>query len=521
MFTWHALERVVNRQDTPQSQRGAPCLRFGALCRWVGRDSLDASSIAPRREAKAGTWRAGVLYIGMVIGVCVMAWPADGLAQASGQEREITLSPQAPAQEREITLSPRAPGQETPLDLAGLPKEIVGVKVSGFLVGSFSYNSAIQMVPEFAGGAPALADPGATNFSFDKFGLSLSRTFAPWLSASGSIEVESHRNRHVHGFDPDFGCPGTGPCIERFGTEEPEIEVGLDKFVVTAVAPLGNGLALSLGRFDVPFGIERHDEPLILTATTSEVFRFGRPQKVTGFQTAYQVNPNVDFALFLVNRWESETTEDDFNDNNKGKTVGGRVGFTPFPTTGLLNFGIGSFYGPEQEDDDSDKRWVVDLDATWTPVSRFLIAGEFVFGGEQNFEARKVGQPIFQAPLSGDVNWFGFYVLGHYDVRPWFGLSVRYGYFDDQDGSRTGVEQKLQSLTFAPIVHLSRLIPDLRPTGATYARTRHPIDWVDLKIEYRYNHSNRPVFSDEDPGVDLLEADETSHQFQFQIVANF
>ncbi|MCI0526670.1 MAG: porin, partial [Nitrospira sp.] len=432
----------------------------------------------------------------------------------------------------------------TPLDLAGLPKEIAGVKVGGFLVGSFSYNSHIQMVPEFAGGAPALANPGETNFAFDKFGLTLSRVFAPWLSVSGSIEVESHRNQHTHGFNPTFGCPeeegegnhedkvienfhedeenGHEPlCIERFGAEEPEIEVSLDRFNVTARAPIGNGLAFSLGRFDVPFGIERHDEPLILTATTSEVFRFGRPQRVTGFQAAYQFNPLVDIAVFLVNRQESETTEDDFNDNNEGKTVGGRIGITPSPKSGLLSFGIGGFYGPEQEDNDSSKRWVVDLDATWNPISQFFITGEFVFGSESEFESRQVGAPIFQAPIEGDVDWFGFYLLGHYDVHPWFGLSFRYGYFDDQDGAKTGIEQKLQSITFAPIIHLSRLIPDLRPTGAAYARTRHPIDWVDLRFEYRYNHSDRPVFSDAEPEVDILEADEASHQFQLQLIANF
>ncbi len=89
------------------------------------------------------------------------------------------------------------------------------------------------------------------------------------------------------------------------------------------------------------------------------------------------------------------------------------------------------------------------------------------------------------------------------------------------DGGRTGVKQVLQSWTVVPILHLSRLIPELAPTGATFTRTRHPIDWVDVKVEYRLNHSNRPVFSDAKPGVDILEADQTSHQVQLQLVVNF
>jgi hypothetical protein len=57
-------------------------------------------------------------------------------------------------------------------------------------------------------------------------------------------------------------------------------------------------------------------------------------------------------------------------DDNRDKSYGGRIGFTPFPRQGLLNFGIGAFYGPEQDDVNSNKRWV--LDFTWTPMPRFL-----------------------------------------------------------------------------------------------------------------------------------------------------
>jgi len=52
-----------------------------------------------------------------------------------------------------------------------------------------------------------------------------------------------------------------------------------------------------------------------------------------------------------VNRAESDTTHTPFDDNNKGKSLGGRLGFTPFPGGTLLNFGLGGFWGPEQDDD--------------------------------------------------------------------------------------------------------------------------------------------------------------------------
>lgn len=267
--------------------------------------------------------------------------------------------------EKEIKLPPRVdplPERGSLLEAAGLPRtEIFGARIGGFFVGSLSYNSDLQTVPEFAGGAPALSDARRSNFRFDKFGLGISKTFASWLSASATIEVESHRDRHTHlitAADPNRrGCPA-GLACERFGAEEAETEIVLDKFAITAVAPLGNGLGLSLGRFDVPFGIERHDEPLLLTATTSEVFRYGRPNKMTGFQSAYTFAPWLDVSGWVVNRWEAETTHDDFNDNNRGKSFGGRIGLTPFARTELLNLGIGGFYGPEQDEKSKNKRWV-------------------------------------------------------------------------------------------------------------------------------------------------------------------
>jgi hypothetical protein len=425
-------------------------------------------------------------------------------------------------EEREIQLGAPQP-QNTLLGAFGLPRaEIGGLRIAAFAVGSVSYNSHLQMVPEFAGGAPALADPGAANFRFDKFGLSVARTFASWLSASAAFEIENHRDRHTHGFDPEFGCPGDGPCMERFGAEEAEIETNLDLFQVTVVAPLGNGLALSFGRFDLPFGIERHDEPLILTATTSEVFRFGRPERMTGFQVNYPFAPWFDLNVWAVNRWENEATgEEDFNDNNRGKSFGGRLGFTPFQRQELLNFGLGGFWGPEQDDVNSNQRWVIDVDVTWVPFPQLLVAGEFVYGGEENRAMRQRGGPIAAPETVRDVNWWGLYALVYYEFYQWFGFALRYGFFDDQDGGRTGVAQQLHSWTFVPIFHLSRLIPNLRPRGSTYARTRRPIDWVNLKLEYRLNRSDQPVFSDAEPGEDILEASRTSHQVQVQMVVNF
>jgi putative OmpL-like beta-barrel porin-2 len=441
----------------------------------------------------------------------------------------VVAPPPAPAPATTVQVAPRPGEREVllerghPLEVIGLPKPEIGtLRLAGFFVGSFNYNNRIQMVPEFAGGIPVTSEPGRTDFRFDAFTIGAFKTFAPWLSAGASIEIERHSHRHSHG-GPTFGCPSPGgDCIERFGAEAIETEISLHRFNVTAVVPIGNGLAISFGRFDSPFGYERHDAALNLTATTSELQRFGRPQSMTGLTAAYQFAPWLDVIGWIANRWENETTEAPFEDNNRDKSFGGRIGFTPLHGNQLLNFGVGGWWGPERDNDNRNNRWIVDADVTWSPIPRLLLAGELVYGGESDVSFRRVGVP-FPAPavFNRDVRWLAAYALAHYDLWDWLGLSLRYSYFNDYDGARTGVEQVLQSWTVTPILHLSRLVPDLRPVGVTYARTRHPLDWVDVRFEYRLSTSNKHVFSDAAPIVFIQQADRTAHQFTIQFVVNY
>src|SRR5687767_2295392 len=76
--------------------------------------------------------------------VAVQAQPPAPAAPAA------PVAPAVPG-EREISLE-----REHPLETIGLGKpEMSGFRFSGFFAGSASYNSHIQMVPEFAGGGSA------------------------------------------------------------------------------------------------------------------------------------------------------------------------------------------------------------------------------------------------------------------------------------------------------------------------------------------------------------------------------
>src|SRR2546425_690005 len=354
--------------------------------------------------------------------------PAPVAGPASQPIPVAQVPPMAPRPgEREILLD-----RDHPLEVFGLSKpELGGARISGFFVGSANYNSRLQMVPEFAGSIPVSSEPNRVDFRFDSFTFGVYKTFASWLSAGASLEVENAVHRHSHGFDPDFGCPGMDRCVEQFGSEPGTTEVSLHRMNITGIAPLGNGLAISFGRFDTPYGYERHDAALNFTATTSELTRFGKPQSYTGFQVAYAFAPWLDVTGWIANQWENETTENGFQDNNSAKSVGGRVGVTPFQGDQWLNFGIGGWVGAEGD----------------------------------------------SAP------------------------------------------PRHPSVT--PAVHLSRLIPELRPLGVTYARTRMPLDWVDVRLEYRLDTSDKNVFSNAKPGIPVTSADKTAQQVTLQFVVNY
>ena len=100
------------------------------------------------------------------------------------------------------------------------------------------------------------------------------------------------------------------------------------------------------------------------------------------------------------------------------------------------------------------------------------------------------------------------------------GLTARYGYLHDQDAWRTGVAQRLQSITLVSTIHLSALA-GRAPLSATYPRTQVRIHEVDLKIEYRYNRSNQPVFSDAVPPLADEDPKKYGHQIQLQAAINF
>ncbi len=339
-----------------------------------------------------------------------------------------------------------------PADLQGLVGGTEAVTITGFAV------------PEYR----ADFHTGENSFQGSKLAVSLFRPvgqgeslyFFGQLTAALEDEEEP-------------GDDGEAPAEASFSTE-------IDNLIVSWTPTSLNQLNLSLGKFDAPVGFERDDEPLNLQATNSFNFEFGRPVKVVGLVTRYTASPVFDLAAYLVNGWEVDS------DNNEGKTVGGRIGLTPAE---WANVGLSVVYGPEQDDHTRDKRCLANLDWTLQPTDALVLGGEANLGSEDRESSDEL-----EASLR-DAKWYGGSLTAFYHVRRTWGLTLRYEWFKDRDGSRTGVPQILQSYTIAPVYIFGE---GREGIFSVIEHTSFHLPRFQLRAELRLNRSTEPFFPEDE-----------------------
>lgn len=257
--------------------------------------------------------------------------------------------------------------------------------------------------------------------------------------------------------------------------EEVPTEIEIDNLLINFTPGGSSGLSLSVGKFDLPLGFERDDEPLNLQATTSFNFELARPVKLVGAVGRWSVNPKLDVAAMAGNGWDAQV------DENHAKTVGLRVGVLP---TESSSFGIGGLFGPEGEQGDTHNRWLLTGDYALEPARDWIVAGEANYGGEKDFVAD-----------GEDASWYGATLTLFRRMSQSFGTTLRGEVFRDANGARTGEVQTLHSLTFAPVYFIG--------TGregifANVEHTTFRIPRFQIRAEARLDHSSIDAFETSD-----------------------
>ena len=314
---------------------------------------------------------------------------------------------------------------------AGAPDWLHELTLNGFLATSYSHgaNHSASGTNQFR-----VFDFDDAMFKLDVFELVLQKPVV---------------NPRASGFRVDLASGSSIPRVsaaaglfrDASGTAG---DLDLQQAFASYVAPLGSGLRLDLGKFVTHHGYEVIPgcDGWNDNASRSFLFGYAIPFTHTGARASYTFSPRAVGVFMLVNGWDVA------RDNNRAKSVGGQLTLTPNAALTLI---VNGMVGPERPGNDHASRRLLDLIAAWKAGPRLTLGGNADWGGEDDAVA-----------LGQDGSWRGFAGYARFVACRQFTVSVRAEAFEDTDGLRTGVAQRLTGLTVTPE---TRLTPHLLLRG--------------------------------------------------------
>jgi hypothetical protein len=308
------------------------------------------------------------------------------------------------------------------------------ITVSGFVSAAGTYNLGR---PDTGVNSYRVFDQKDNSFTVDVYELSFKRD---------AVEAGSA------GFRVDLAAGASVPRVSRSAGLGGDID--LQQMYVTWVAPLGNGLRLDLGKFVTPHGYEVIEGTDGFNDNYSRSFLFGYaiPFTHTGLRASYAFSPSFSLMAMAINGWDNAV------DNNQSKTVGGQVFVSPAGGVSLYGSII---YGPERDGNNSDNRMVLDVCASWAATDALTVACNVDNGSEAGL-------------VNGEsATWTGVAGYLRYAFNDRFALALRGELFNDADGARTGVAQKLTEFT---------VTPEYRPAPHLILRAEFRMDLSDQQV---------------------------------------
>jgi hypothetical protein len=254
---------------------------------------------------------------------------------------------------------------------------------------------------------------------------------------------------------------GTGNAIEVLHSGEPEGEtVGRDEFRNIYRASVSykasDRFQLEGGIYPSHIGFESGLTRDNWNYTASWGANF-TPYYQTGVKGVWTFDGGWSAGVHVLNGWQI------ISDNNDAKSFGGQVGWSGDRGSVSLN----GWYGPELPGDDKHERSLIDLVATAKVTPGLSLAFDGYVGKQE-------------LPGSDAAEWNALTGYVRYEFAPW-AVTARAERFDDPDGGISGVSQTIEdgTLTLENRIHESAV----------------------LKLEGRYDHSDAPIFTGEDPAI--------------------
>jgi hypothetical protein len=257
------------------------------------------------------------------------------------------------------------------------------------------------------------------------------------------------------GFKLKLSAGETAKYIHSLGmaSSNADFPFDLTEAYISYVAPLGKGVRVDFGKWVTFFGAEVIEAKDNVNYSRSFLFNYAIPFTHTGLKVGYNLTDALSASFHVVNGWDNSS------DNNKGKSYGASIGYAPAEAFSTV---LNVMTGPEQANNNSNNRSLVDLVATIKPIKPLSI----IVNGDLGYEEKAVGNV--------NANWHGISTIVKYDITDMHAIAMRGEYFNDRLGARTGRAQELKELT---LTWETKLLGNLI-----------------LRPEYRHDWSNRNSF---------------------------
>jgi hypothetical protein len=229
----------------------------------------------------------------------------------------------------------------------------------------------------------------------------------------------------------------------------------VEQAYLTAVVPVGSGLTVDIGKFATMMGYEVIESNGNWNESRSLLFAWAIPYYHMGMRLTYPLASNLSVALHIVNSWNTVV------DNNKSKSIGLGLNYSPTSTTTITLNGMSGFEQPTSIS--SGNKSVGELIVTEQIGENFALTLDADYGQES---------------VNGLLNiWKGAAAYAKYNLDSKSDLAVRVETYSDPNGYTTGA-------TFSQ--------PSYREITLTYEY--RPWDNIIVRIEGRDDFANGNAF---------------------------
>jgi hypothetical protein len=323
-----------------------------------------------------------------------------------------------------------------------------GVNMSGFIDTSAIWNS--NKTTNFTSGTSSRAyDNGVDSFNVQMLELALSKE--PTQGFGGALVLNAGPDANV---DHSYPMSNTNSYFD---------------IQQAYVSYTGSGLTLEVGKFATLIGAEVIESPSNWNFSRSWGFELG-PYTHTGARLSYALSDKSSVTVGINNGWDVLNSS-----GTAAKSGEAQITFKPTDSSYLSvqatsGHEVANGNNPGSAAAVYGTRSILNTVDSWdinSTVSVMLDAG---YGEQKNATSLAAGAPA----TLGTVKWWYVTPYVNYHINDQWRVALRYQYFDDKDGFRTGVAQKLKAGTIT----------------LAYA----PDASSEVRAEYRYDKSNVKAF---------------------------